>query len=358
MGYVTHSDSLLTWVFGFSIGTLVVMVILLLNILRLRLGLMARKKHEQQFAADWEPVLAGAIAGDTEELPTLPRRDLLLFLRLWNHLHESVRGKARQKLNIVALRLNILEQLPRLLQHRNRGFKLVALATLGNLQSHEDWQAILDYSRHPDPLISLTAAHTLFQIDPKAALRDMQTDLLERNEWPGGHIAVLLKDADTPSLYATLAETAMKLADSADPADRPRLQRLLYILQPGPYPQLIPGIRAILARTQDDEIAAQCLKFLREPEDLPYARDRLNHPDWVVRLQAARALGRFGTQEDISRLVVLLGDPVWWVRYRTAQALMAITRGEADALAVVRSYLNDRFAIDMLEMVAAERGRG
>lgn len=358
MGSVTHSDLLLNWVIGFSIGTLVVMIILLLAILRLRLGLIARRRHEQQFLKTWEPVLATAISGSRVEPPPLPARDLLLFLKLWNHLHESVRGGARHKLNVLALRLNILERIFPLMRHRNSGFALVALTTLGNLQSHNDWDAILAFARHRDPLLSLTAAHTLFQIDPDAALQDLQNDMLDRTEWPASHIAVLLKESGTSASYAALTEGAMRLAASSDPADRPRLRRLLYILQPGPYPLIVPGIRAILSRTQDDEIVAQCLKFLGEPEDLPYARDRLDQPNWVVRLQAARALGRFGTADDISRLSVLLHDPVWWVRYRAAQALMSVTRDDPDALSTIRDHLNDRFAGDMLSMVAAEKAHG
>jgi hypothetical protein len=343
---------------AFSLGTLVLMIVLLLNILRLRLGLMARRKHEREFLQDWQPVLAAAITGDTAETPPLPAKDLLLFLRLWNHLHESVRGGARHKLNIIALRLNILEQLWPLLQHRNRGFKLIALTTLGNLQAYNDWSIILAYARQPDPVLSLTAAHTLFQIDPDETLAGLKKELLDRVDWPAAHLAVLIKDAGTPAVYTSLIDTAMKLAVSANPDDRPRLLRLLYILQPGPYPLMIHGIRTILSRTRDDEVVAQCLKFLHEPEDLPQARGHLAHANWVVRLQAARALGRFGTAEDIPRLSSLLTDPVWWVRYRTAQALMALTRGDADAWAKVCGDQTDRFAQDILSMAAAEKARG
>jgi HEAT repeat protein len=118
---------------------------------------------------------------------------------------------------------------------------------------------------------------------------------------------------------------------------------------------VIAEIRKILAATADDEVAAQCLKFLREPSDLPSVRPRLSHPNWVVRLQAVRALSRFGSKEDLTQLATLLSDSVWWVRYRTAQALLKLMRGDAQLMAELRAQLSDRYALDMLDMVIAEK---
>jgi hypothetical protein len=57
----------------------------------------------------------------------------------------------------------------------------------------------------------------------------------------------------------------------------------------------------------------------------------------------------------VAALAALLGDPVWWVRYRTAQALMALLREDAQALSELRARLDDQYGRDMLDMVAAER---
>jgi len=77
-----------------------------------------------------------------------------------------------------------------------------------------------------------------------------------------------------------------------------------------------------------------------------------------VRVQAARALGRVGERSDAERLVALLGDAQWWVRYRAAQALLelpALSRADLDAL---RASLTDRFAADMLSQAMAESEAG
>ena len=356
MASVTHSDHLLHWVAWFSLAALAIMLLLLLDILRLRWKLARRKRHEQHFLQVWQPLMAKAIAREKEELPALPRKDVIPFLKLWNHLHESLRGPARKQLNIIALRVGTLEHANDLLQERQLGRKLLALTTLGNLQADYDWQAILELARSPDPLLSLTAAHTLFHINPATAMQDLRQQLIERMDWPESHLSAFLKETATNEMFASLTESALQLSGFNEPADRQRLGRLLRILLVAPYPVVIPAIRRILVRARTFETLAQCIKFLREPEDLPVVRANLQHSNWVVRLQVARALGRFGTAEDTARLVALLCDPVWWVRYRAAQALVMLVRGDEQRLADLRSGLNDRFALDMLEMAAAERG--
>lgn len=359
MESVTLSDFLLRSVVWFSIAALVLMLLLLLEIARLRAGLIARKAHEQHFLKAWQPLLAAAVAGDGHgnSLPPLAREDHILFLRLLNHLHESLRGNARRQLNIIALRVGMLQHAYALLQQRGLGKKLLALATLGHLGDRHDWGAILEVARRPDPLLSLAAARALFQIDAAAALRDLKGPIIERADWPAAELGAILQEAGKADIYGALTESAVNLAASTEPVAATRLKRLLQMLGAAPYPHTIPAIRAILAASVDDEVLAQCLRFLREPGDLPLVRANLWHANWVVRLQVARALGRFGAAQDMPSLAGLLSDPVWWVRYRAAEALLALAHGDARALSDLRAHLDDRYARDMLDMVAAEKGR-
>jgi HEAT repeat protein len=74
-----------------------------------------------------------------------------------------------------------------------------------------------------------------------------------------------------------------------------------------------------------------------------------------VRLQAAKALGRIGEHTDVNRLVPLLGDKEWWVRYRSAQALLGMSFFSLTEAEMLRTNLSDRFARDMLAQAIAER---
>lgn len=76
----------------------------------------------------------------------------------------------------------------------------------------------------------------------------------------------------------------------------------------------------------EPEVLAQVLRRVTTPSLRPDVRALLQHPQDFVRLQAAVALGRIGTESDIDALILLLRDPGFWVRKRSAEALWHLTR--------------------------------
>ncbi len=355
MAYVTLSDPLLRLVVWGGIVLLAMVLLLLLQILLLRARLINRTAREQRFLDIWRPLMVAATVVHAEAVPPLHDRDRLHFLKLWNHLHESVRGEAKTRLNMMAASYGMASYAQSLLRGKNLGLRLLALNTLGHLKDRTAWQDLLRLAQLPDPLLSFAAARALFQIDGNTALNELQRPLLEREDWPAAQLALMLKENRTEDTYAVLGDAAVRLAGSTGPAELAQLDRLLRLLEVAPYQQVISAIRAVLSATTEDQVIAHCLRLLREPQDLPSVRRLAAHPNWVVRLQAARALGRIGTTEDVPQLTALLSDPVWWVRYRTAQALLALARGDAGSLAEVRARLDDHYARDMLDMVMAEK---
>lgn len=334
---------------------LLLMLLLLWQIARLRIRLIERTAAERRFLETWRPLLAAAIDGEKDTLPPLAGDDEIFFLKLWNHMQESLRGHAKNRLNILALRCGMMQKAYALLRQDNLRSQLLALTTLGHLGDRYDWRDILQLAMHPDPLLSLAAARTLFQIDADAALDDLRQALVEREDWPAAQLAVVLQESGTAYIFSALAESAVKLAQSTEPAVASRLNHLLHLLEVAPHQQVMPTIRTILDMNNDDETIAHCLKFLREPADISFAIRYFDHPNWVVRLQVANALGRVGTRNELPRLTVLLRDPVWWVRYRAAQALLALARDDTRILSELRAGLTDRYALDMLQMAESER---
>ncbi len=357
MDFSTPSDPVLQLVVWISLALLVLVLLLLLQITLLRFNLIARTAREQRFLQVWRPLLAATIAGEYVTLPPLLKDDGINFLKLWNHLQESLRGDAKTLLNKLAIRCGMLPYAHKLLGKKELRLQLLALNTLGHLVDRSAWDGILLLARRPDPLLSLAAVRALFQIDTNATLKDLRNELLEREDWPAAQLAIQLQEIGTQSTFAILVDDAMQLANSTAPAELGQLKRLVNLLEVAPYQQVILAIRSILSVTKDDEIVAQCLKFLREPSDIPAVYHHLDHPNWVVRLQATRALGRIGSTQDWPRLTALLSDPVWWVRYRTAQALVELIRGNTRVMAEMRAHLGDQYALDMMDMVIAEKDR-
>lgn len=138
MASVTPSDPLLQLVVWVSIALLVLMLLLLLQIALLRINLINRTAREQHFLEKWRPLLAAAVADDRGILPPLASGDEIFFLKLWNHLQESLRGKAKTRLNILALRCGVMPHVHMLLHKKELRSQLLALATLGHLGDRND----------------------------------------------------------------------------------------------------------------------------------------------------------------------------------------------------------------------------
>ena len=155
---------------------------------------------------------------------------------------------------------------------------------------------------------------------------------------------------------SVLVRPAQQLARSNQPAEIHKLQRLLQLIVISPSHEKLSALRSILDTATDGEVIAQCIKILGDPDDLPKVRAYAAHHDWLVRLQAARALGRIGSIHDVPMLLKLLGDPEWSVRHRSAEAIVRLLHKDQNRLSELLATVTDPFARDMLTMSMVEQG--
>jgi HEAT repeat protein len=278
-------------------------------------------------------------------LPPLRRTERLPFLRLWAHLQGSLRGEANEALNEVARRLGIDAYARGLLVRGNRPARLLSALVLGHLHDRAAWPALLRMAGQPDNTVSLTALWALVRVDPPAAADYMVPLFIAREEWALSLAAGILQQASEPA-----ASALTRLLPQLKEDKLPRALRIAEAL----HLALPATVLGTALRSPAMPVVIAGLRGVRTPETLPEVRSLLAHADWQVRVQAARALGRVGERADAERLVQLLGDREWWVRYRAAEALLelpALSRADLDAL---RASLTDRFAADMLSQAMAE----
>ncbi|WP_033541122.1 HEAT repeat domain-containing protein [Planococcus sp. CAU13] len=115
------------------------------------------------------------------------------------------------------------------------------------------------------------------------------------------------------------------------------------------------GLIAFLPRIEDEleseegELRIQALKailhlqYLTDPDSLvPF----LQSPSWPERMYACRIAGKLQLSRFKENLSTLLGDPVWWVRYSAAEALVQFSDGDI-LLTHLSAHHPDRYARDM-----------
>lgn len=317
-----------------------------LQIIALRMSMRRTQRREQALTLKWRPLLNAAIAGEElGNLPELPWRDRVLFIKLWLHLQQAVRGEASEGLNAIARRLGCDEHMRKLLVSGNRAERLLATLALGHMRDRESWPALARAVHAADSASSVHALWALVQTDAARAAYEMAPLLLRRDDWPLSQLGNILQNARSewqPVLAEALSRTS--------PEELPPALRLVAALRIDlPQAQL----QAYLDSPHVDVVLA-ALRLARSPHVIGQVRRHLASTDWRIRLQAVRALGELGDRSDVARLRTLLSDPEWWVRYRAAQALLALPFLTEAELAQLRDS-SDRYAADMLTQVLAEK---
>lgn len=332
-----HADAALKVGTLTALGIYSAVILLLLSILLLRVLRLAKERRRQAVTETWRPLLAQCVVEVPETLPPLKPRDHIVFLYLWNHCYESIRGEARAQLIELARRMGTDRVAKQLLHTRRLRRRLLAIVTLGHLQERSAWNELAVILEADNAFLSLVTAKALLNIDAQAAIPLLIPVISRRHDWSPLKVVAMF-DAVNPGLAA---ETIAIAASQAHPQIGARLIRHLAATQ---SPQGLPPLRALLQRgTPPDDILSACLFLFGEcsdPRDVAIIRAHIFHPTWYVRLQAASALGKVGVEEDEALLIKLLDDEHWWVRYRAAEALSKLPWMTPEKLAELCSGLS------------------
>jgi HEAT repeat protein len=306
-----------------------------------------QRRRWQLCMTAWQPMIAQCLESVPSQIPALQRADETPLLTLWNHAQESVRGETTQRLNLLARQAGLDRAARRLLRKRGLYGRLLAVVTIGHLREVGAWDELEALARDPRPVLSLCAARAMMLIDVHRALPRLLPAFLGRREWPLARVASMLAEAGP----AQVSETLLNALPTVGPA---RLPRLVHLLDFAHGEMVIPHIDRLLLSAEDEAVLLACLKSLHLPHDAATVRKLIRHHSWAVRTQAARALGRIGTRDDIAALLRALADPVWWVRYRAAQSLVGLPGMRREELEEIKARLSDRYAADMLDQALAE----
>ncbi len=336
---------LAAWI-GLSVFIFAAATFLLVLILRIFLKL--RTRREEELRKTWEPILAASAFGVPIDKPILRERDRDFFLHLWNHYQQSLRGDSKEELNRLARSLGLEEKALRDIESFRLGRRLMALMTIGHLKAEGVWEKLVSLTASRNVPISLMASRCLFQINASQAMPSFFRSLLQRRDWPPALVGALLKENSAD----VISEPLVRAAQEAPEDLKPRLIGYLKIA----YPEKTIGvIHQILRTSSDSETIAAALRIVSDPTEIDVVQGYLKHAAWVVRMQAAKAVGRLGSREDEAKLIPLLGDQEWWVRYRSAFALAGLPTMTVTRMREIQSAHKDRYARDMMEQVIAER---
>lgn len=314
----------------------------------LRIMLVRRQAASERAKVRWRSAFLEAIDNE-RAFPRIARRERVPVLVLWNQLHETIRGPMQERLREVARNARLHDIAMRFLKHGKRSDRLLGVTTAGNLRLGEAWNAIVPLTRAASPVLASAAARALVRIDRQASISVLVPLLLERGDLHPARIGPVMIEAGD--------DLALALAERLAAADATDQLHIVKLVEATKNPKAAPAVRAMLSTSEDGEVIASCLRVLadlHDPRDAWSARRHLRHSASFVRVQAAAALGKLGVRADEPRLVEMLTDKEWWVRYRAAQALVSFPFLTREHLQHVSTNHPDRYARDAMRQALAE----
>ena len=325
-------------------------VALLVALVVLRVARDMRDRRLAARVARWRSALHAAMELPTGATPPVPApRDLPVFLRLSNHLQETIRGEASENLSAAMRAMGLLPAIHALVARRGLHDRLVAITALGHLRDASAWDLLAALSRDADAVLSFASARALLRIDAPRAL-EFLAEAVRREDWSLARLGTALQEAG-PDVVTPPIERLL-----ADPAPE-GLERLLKLARFAHRERVAKVVRGWLGSSRRPLVILAALNFVEDAADLASVRGAARHADWRVRMAAARALGRIGTQRELALLLGLLADESWWVRYHAAQSIGALPGVSPQELEAFRVRAPSALAAGMLEQVMAERAR-
>ncbi|MDP1693144.1 MAG: HEAT repeat domain-containing protein [Burkholderiaceae bacterium] len=344
----TISDPALRLAAQVGLTALALTLAMTLMVIAMRVRDLHRTRRQHRTRARWRPVLVRAAIGEAATAPRLLRHERMPLLLLWIQMQESLRGEAHERLNRLGDRLGLYALARRLERSHQVASRVLGHATLGHFAHAGDWQQLDAGMQELHNPASLAAARALLRIDASSAAPRVLDRYLLHSDWPAPRVGTLLRDTPHEAIGASYAK---RLFDGS----LYEQLRLLPLLRFAEVPNIDSLLDRLVHTSREPQVLAIALRQLQGPAALADVRRLSAHGDPLVRSAAAQALGRIGTADDQNRLMDLLVDGNWWVRYRAAQALVGMPGVEADDMVQLRRLITDRYARDMLDQVLAER---
>jgi len=353
--FASASSGAVTAAIWVTIASLGASLLLLAYTLELRLHRRLRERRRARVVAHWRERIAAAVTGadarleSVERRPALPRRERREFLRLWNYTRNMIEGEAAERLIALAHRLDLPAFVREQAGHAQLGTRLMAIQALGHLRDAGSFERILADTDDENPLVSITAAEALVEIDPARAVNALMPKIVARRDWPRTHVFRMLQKAGS----AVVGEPLYRCIRTAADGDAAYMLTFVELAEF----DVRDAIAAELLRSRTEpELVSAALKAASGYGSVPGLDDLVSHPAWYVRMQVARLIGRMGRAEDADRLETLLADPEWWVRYRAARALVRLPALDRAEVLRIRERQQDPYARDILDHVIAESG--
>jgi HEAT repeat protein len=357
---------MLTALIYISGGLLAIILMLLAAIIVRRVRYDRYRRRYQARTRIWEPLffsyLEGEDTGGRIAATLRTEEDYLSFVEFITFYLKNLSGEEAQAIADLAFRTGVSRRLYADLKSRRSKRRAVAATTLGLLNDRNVLPYLKRMLEDRDPYLVYAGAYGIACLREYSLFMPVMRTLLSRTPitYEGAsELLVRFGEGICPTLADILREAlarhervseregeilggegpakenGLKESPGGEPGsgfkvdlgDFVEVSMLVDILGYFRYADAGELLLQVMEKSGDEEITIHVLKAvvrLRTPQAAHRIAPLLDHPNWVIRSQAIRALGVLGEKMYRPDIQARLQDRQWWVRHYAAQALEAL----------------------------------
>jgi HEAT repeat protein len=328
------------WLFGdWTHQFLLILTVYILTLLFFALGLVAltvrlhksnteKASRWKSLEAKWDPITSSIVAGFMPPQALLEKvneNEKLFFVDYLMRFVPKLAGETRKMLCDMAI--PYLDQLAERMENGDEEQRSRAVLTLSTMGFERYQDLIVKAIYDPSPLVAMLAARSLSDTGASQYLGLILAKIDIFRTWSAAYLTSMLE---------SLSRNApLELLNSLKQGGYPDWVQAIIIraLAQLNCLEAVPAAAQLLRDDVDQEVQSAAfllLAKLGQTEYKPLIRGKCQHENFVIRLNAIKALAQLGDSSDASLLEELLKDPSHWVALQAAEALKAT--GSLDVL--------------------------
>lgn len=326
--------------FFFVFISLILFILLMLK----RLFLLRKQAKEKYLVTEWKAILLDSLYDSPASINNISKRNIDLFLNLWNKLQENLKGPEKEKLNQLADSINMNKTAMKMLSSRRYSKRLLAISILGNLRDEQAWDKLQEFSNSNNITLAISSIHALAKINPDRAVNILISFMVNSDGWPKYRISMLLNEVGADRYSKPLVKEILLLNSE-------KQSYLLSMMLFADGLVVLPLVKQLLATATDYEVISSCLNLIAtfgDHRQISIIKKYLDHDVPYIRMNAVKALAFIGTEDELSYLEKCLYDKDWWVRYRAAEAIKMLPTMTYNKLLEIRDRQTDALVINLL----------
>ncbi len=351
LNYIADKPAFLLFSFWGIVVLTAGTVLTIIYLLLIRAGFLLRRYQHRSMVDEWSPVFR-QLRKELEpaNYPPISRAQKRLFLETWLKERRHASATFASALDALAGRLALGNSVLDILRPgafdflpRQVWLQSTALEVAVFINNKAIRQEIVNLSESEDEAVAVQACSCMARLKMKGHERKIIALMFR---FPGRITGIFdqLAAAGGASVLHTVRPFLSRLPENT-------VINFIQFTEMSGDSGLLPVIEERLAGDTSDEEKAALLRALGALGDIAQRKlciPFLKHEKAFVRIQAATSLGEIGIEEDIELLKPLLWDQGWWVRYRSAQAILQLLNFDEENFEKLRDEQEDQYAREIL----------